>query len=135
VSDDETQRNKKLVTDAFDVLFNQRDYARAEQLWSPDYIQHSAHIPAGRDGLIGLIKTLPPELKHETELVVAEGPWVMIRGRFSGNGLPRPWIVVDTVRVENGQLAEHWDVIEDEVTQAESASGLPMFGDMFLPEP
>jgi predicted SnoaL-like aldol condensation-catalyzing enzyme len=61
-------------------------------------------------------------------------PWVMIRGRFSGHGLPRPWIVVDTFRVENGQLAEHCDVIEDEVTQTESVSGLPMFGDGFLPE-
>lgn len=132
---DESDRNKALVMDAFDTLFNKRDYARAEQLWAPNYIQHSAHIPAGRDGLIDLIKSMPPELKHEAELVVANGPWVMIRGRFSGHGLPRPWIVVDTVRVENGRLAEHWDVIEDEVTQAESVSGLPMFGNAFFSEP
>jgi predicted SnoaL-like aldol condensation-catalyzing enzyme len=134
MSANESERNKQLVVDAFDTLFNKRDYDRAEQLWSPDYIQHSAHIPAGRDGLIGLIKTMPPELKHEVELAVADGPWVMIRGRFSGHGLPRPWIVVDTVRVTDGQLVEHWDVIEDEVTQAESVSGLPMFGDTFLAE-
>jgi predicted SnoaL-like aldol condensation-catalyzing enzyme len=135
MTDDQTERNKQLVIEAFDTLFNKRDYARAEQLWAPGYVQHSAHIPAGRDGLINLIKSMPPELKHETELVIAEGPWVMIRGRFSGHGLPRPWIVVDTVRVEDGQLAEHWDVIEDEVTEAESVSGLPMFGDSFLPKP
>jgi predicted SnoaL-like aldol condensation-catalyzing enzyme len=135
MSNDDTEQNKKLVIEAFDTLFNQRDYAKAERLWSPDYIQHSAHIPAGRDGLIDLIKSMPPELKHETEIVVAEGQWVMIRGRFSGHGLPRPWIVVDTVRVESGQLAEHWDVIEDEVTETESVSKLPMFGDAFLPEP
>jgi predicted SnoaL-like aldol condensation-catalyzing enzyme len=135
MSNNDTEQNKKLVIEAFDTLFNQRDYDKAEHLWSPDYIQHSAHIPAGRDGLIDLIKSMPPELKHETELVVAEGQWVMIRGRFSGHGLPRPWIVVDTVRVENNQLAEHWDVIENEVTEAESVSKLPMFGDAFLPEP
>lgn len=131
---DESEQNKELVVKAFETLFNKRDYDTAAPLWAADYIQHSAHIPAGRDGLLSLVKAMPPEFKHETELVVAEGPWVMVRGRFSGHGLPRPWIVVDTVRIENGQIAEHWDVIEDEVTQAESASGLPMFGDAFLPD-
>jgi predicted SnoaL-like aldol condensation-catalyzing enzyme len=128
------EQNKSLVVEAFDTLFNKRDYARAEQLWAPDYIQHSAHIAPGRDGLIDLIKTMPPEFKHETELVIAEGDWVMLRGRFSGHGLPRPWIVVDTVRVENGRLQEHWDVIEDEVTRTESVSGKPMFGSSFFGE-
>jgi len=37
-------RNKLLVLEAFDALFNKRDYAAAEKFWSPDYIQHSAHI-------------------------------------------------------------------------------------------
>ncbi len=37
-------KNKSLVLEAFDTLFNKRDYAAAERFWSPDYIQHSAHI-------------------------------------------------------------------------------------------
>jgi len=124
MSDNDSEKNKRLVVEAFDVLFNQRDYAKAEQLWAADYIQHSAHIPQGRDGLIGLIKQMPPTLKHELELVMADGPLVLVRGRFSGHGLPRPWIVVDVVRMEDGKLAEHWDVIQDEATEAESVSGL-----------
>jgi len=32
-------------------LFNKRDYIAAERFWSPNYIQHSAHIPPGREGL------------------------------------------------------------------------------------
>jgi predicted SnoaL-like aldol condensation-catalyzing enzyme len=44
-------RNKALVLKAFDTLFNQRDYSGAERYWSPDYIQHSAHIAPGREGL------------------------------------------------------------------------------------
>jgi predicted SnoaL-like aldol condensation-catalyzing enzyme len=40
--------NKALVLEAFDTLFNKRDYAVAERFWSPNYIQHSAHIPPGR---------------------------------------------------------------------------------------
>ena len=39
--------NKALVLEAFDTLFNKRDYAKAAEFWSPNYIQHSAHIPQG----------------------------------------------------------------------------------------
>ena len=58
-------------------------------------------------------------------------PIDIAHGRFSGHGRPRSWIAVDIVRVENGKLAEHWDVLQDEATRAESLSGLPMFGDRF----
>ena len=123
--------NKEIVREAFDTLFNQRDYAAAERFWSPEYIQHSAHIPPGRDGLFNLIRGLPPTLRHELELVMADGDMVIVRGRFSGHGLPAPWIVVDTIRMEGGLLKEHWDVIEDEASREASVSGLPMFGDSF----
>lgn len=125
------ESNKVIVQEAFDTLFNRRDDATAERFWSPDYIQHSAHIPPAREGLFGLVRGLPLTLRHETERMVAEGDWVMIRGRFSGHGLPAPWIVVDTIRMAEGVLAEHWDVIEDEASRDDSASGMPMFGDSF----
>ena len=124
-------KNKALVLEAFDTLFNQRDYAAAERFWSPNYIQHSAHIPPGREGLFNLIKSLPPTLKYEAGTVIAEGDLVILHGRFTGHGLPENWIAADIVRMENGILAEHWDVIEDEVKRASSKSGLPMFGDRF----
>ena len=124
-------KNKALVLEAFDTLFNKRDYAAAEKLWSPHYIQHSAHIAPGREGLFDLIKSLPPTLKYEPGTIVAEGNFVMVHGRFSNFGLPANWIAADIVRIENGLLAEHWDVIEDEATKQESKSGLPMFGDEF----
>lgn len=123
-----TEKNKALVLEAFDTLFNRRDYAAAEKLWSPAYIQHSAHIKPGRDGLFDLIKSLPETLRYEPGLVVAEGDLVILHGRFSGFGQPVNWIVADIVRLENGLLAEHWDVIQDEATQEQSKSGAPMFG-------
>jgi len=125
------EKNKALVLDAFDTLFNKRDYAAAEKLWSPNYIQHSAHIPPGRDGLFNLIKNSPPSLRYEHGLIVAEGDFVIVHGRYSNTGLPANWVVADLVRIENGVLAEHWDVIQDEAAKKESKSGLPMFGDMF----
>ena len=124
-------RNKALVLKAFDTLFNKRDYKAAESFWSPKYIQHSAHIQPGRDGLMNLIKSVPPTLKYEAGTIVADGDFVIVHGRFSGMGRPRNWIAADVVRVESGVIAEHWDVIEDEVGQSDSQSGLPMFGNSF----
>ncbi len=127
--------NKRLVLQAFDTLFNKRDYAAAEPLWSAQYVQHSAHIPPGRDGLFNLIRSLPATLRYEPGLVVANSEFVMLHGRFSGTGRARNWIAADIVRVEDGVLAEHWDVLQDEATRQESQSGLPMFGPNFAPTP
>jgi predicted SnoaL-like aldol condensation-catalyzing enzyme len=123
--------NKALVLAAFDTLFNKRDYAAAERFWSPHYVQHSAHIEPGRDGLFNLVKSLPPTLKYEPGTIVAEGDFVIVHGRFSGFGLPVNWIAADILRIENEMLVEHWDVIQDEATRESSKSGLPMFGDTF----
>jgi predicted SnoaL-like aldol condensation-catalyzing enzyme len=125
------EQNKALVLEAFDTLFNQRDYEAAKRFWSDTYIQHSAHIEPGRDGLFDLIRGAPDSLRYEHQLIVAEGDYVIVHGRFSGNGRPVAWIAADVVRVEDGRLAEHWDVLQDEASKAESKSGLPMFGDRF----
>jgi len=125
------ENNRNFVLEAFDTLFNKRDYAAAERFWSPDYIQHSAYIAPGREGLFELVKAAPAELRYENALAVASGDYVMLHGRFSGFGAAVNWIVADIVRIENGQLAEHWDVIQDEATRDGSKSGLPMFGDSF----
>jgi predicted SnoaL-like aldol condensation-catalyzing enzyme len=125
------EKNKALVLEAFDTLFNKRDYAAAEKYWAPNYIQHSAHIEPGRDGLFNLIRSAPDTLRHEFQLIVAEGDYVIVHGRFAGMGRSVAWIAADIVRMENGRLAEHWDVLQDEATKAESKSGLPMFGDHF----
>jgi len=125
------EQNRALVMEAFDTLFNKRDYAAAERFWSPDYIQHSAHIAPGREGLFNLIKSVPPTLKYEPVMIVAEGDLVIVHGRFSNLGLPVNWIAADIVRIQNELLVEHWDVIQDEATKEQSKSGHPMFGDSF----
>ena len=126
------KKNKELVLKGFDTLFNERDYAAAEKLWSPDYIQHSAHIPPGREGLFNLVKSIPPTLKYEHGTIVGDGDFVIVHGRFSGHGLsPVNWIAADILRIKDGVMAEHWDVIQDEASRSSSKSGLPMFGDKF----
>src|SRR2546425_13304065 len=117
------EQNRALVMEAFDTLFNNRDYAAAERFWSPDYIQHSAHIAPGREGLFNLIKGIPPTLKYEPGVIAAEGGFVIVHGRFSGFGAPANWIAADIVRLEDGILVAHWDLIQDEATKEQSKSG------------
>ena len=125
------ERNKALVLEAFDALFNKRDYVAAERYWSPRYIQHSAHIAPGREGLFNLVKSIPPTLKYEPGVIVAEGDFVIVHGRFSNFGAPVNWIAADILRIEEGIFVEHWDVIQDEATEEQSKSKRPMFGATF----
>jgi predicted SnoaL-like aldol condensation-catalyzing enzyme len=122
------EHNGALVLEAFDTLFNRRDYAAAQRFWSTDYIQHSAHIAPGREGLFELVKASPSDMRYENGLIVANGDYVMLHGRFTNIGQPVNWIAADIVRIEDGLLAEHWDVIQDEASREQSVSGLPMFG-------
>jgi predicted SnoaL-like aldol condensation-catalyzing enzyme len=125
------EKNKALVLRAFDTLFNKRDYTAAERFWSPKYIQHSAHIAPGRQGLFDLVKSAPPTMRYENSLIMAEGNFLILHGRFTNVGQPAAWIAADIVRIEDGVLVEHWDVIQDEATQEQSKSGAPMFGKTF----
>src|SRR5258708_15229145 len=125
------EQNKALVLEAFDTLFNKRDYDTAARFWSDRYVQHSAHIEPDPEGLFNLVRGLPDSLRYEHGLILAEGDYVIVHGRFSGNGRSAAFIAADIVRIENGRLAEHLDVLHDEATHAESKSGLPMFGSQF----
>ncbi|SEE67609.1 Predicted SnoaL-like aldol condensation-catalyzing enzyme [Rhizobiales bacterium GAS188] len=117
------EQNRALVLEAFDTLFNRRDYDAAARFWSERYIQHSAHIAPGRDGLFNLVRTLPDTLRYDNQLIVAEGDYVIAHGRFSGSGRAAAWIAADIVRFEDGKLAEHWDVLQDEATKAHPSAG------------
>jgi len=128
VSQTVQERNKALLIRGFDVLFNKRDFTEAEKFWSPNYIQHSGHIPPGRVGLFGLVKAFPADTKWDHGIIMAEGDFVMVHSRYS-NGDGSALIVVDIMRMKDGIFIEHWDVTEGAVTEAESRSERPMFGD------
>ena len=128
MSDSRADRNKTIILEAFEALealFNKRNYVAAERFWSPNYIQHSAHIGPGRDGLFNLIKGIPSTLTYEPGMIVAEGDFVMIHGRYSSTGLPANWIVADIIRMKDGVLVKHSDVIQDEATQASPRDAIP----------
>src|SRR5260370_14080618 len=107
------EQNKALVLRAFDLLFNKRDYAAAEKFWSPHYIQHSAHIEPGREGLFNLIKSLPPTLKYEPGTILAQIPFACVATwirphplfRLDGSSAPRriaPALLATAASIRSG---------------------------------
>jgi predicted SnoaL-like aldol condensation-catalyzing enzyme len=119
------EKNIELVLEAFDTLFNRRNYAAAERYWSPGYIQHSAHIAPGREGLFDLIRSIPPTLRYEPGTVVADRDYVIVHGRFSGFGQPVNWIAADILRIADGLLVEHWDVIRTKRPKSSRGAAAP----------
>ena len=117
--------NKALVLAGIKGVFIDRDPTVLDRFFSADYQQHNPQIPNGAAAIEAILERLPPDFKYEPGLVVAEGDYVMIHGRYVGWG-PKPMVAVDIFRVANGKIAEHWDVLQDEVAAAQSANGNSM---------
>ena len=118
--------NKAMVEKAMTEIFVNRDASAAERYWSDKYIQHNPNMGNGREEIAGAVKTLPPAFTYELGTSIAEGDFVMLQGRYTGFG-PVPKIAVDLYRIENGKIAEHWDVFQDEVPASQTKNGNPMF--------
>ncbi len=121
-----TEANKALVLAGIKGIFIDRDPAVLDRLFSGDYRQHNPLIPNGPAAIKALLGNLSPDFKYELGLVMADGDYVSIHGRYIGWG-PKPMIAVDIFRVANGKIAEHWDVMQEEVLAAQSANGNSMF--------
>ncbi len=126
MADDRPHRNKAIVLDAMTSLFQRHDVSAVDRLYVDDYIQHNPNIPQGRDALRRIVAALSPSVHYEPGLIIAEGDMVAIHGRIRG-WAEAPQVVTDIFRIEGGKLAEHWDVLQNEVTAASGTAGLSMF--------
>lgn len=121
-----TATNKALVLKAITGCFVDRDTSVPGKHFAPDYKQHNPSIPNGNAATLALITALSPDFKYEPGMIVAEGEYVMIHGRYTGWG-PKPMVAVDIFRVVGGKLVEHWDVMQEEVQAELTKSGNSMF--------
>ena len=117
--------NKAIVLDVLKRAFIDRDPTVVEQYFGANYKQHNPLIPDGASAIAQMIPTLTA-LTYEPGMAVADGDLVMVHGRYTGWG-PKPMVAVDIFRVKDGKVVEHWDVMQEEVSAADTASGNAMF--------
>jgi predicted SnoaL-like aldol condensation-catalyzing enzyme len=115
--------NKALVLKVLTELFTDRDVSALDRYYTESQIQHDPQLHDGTGELRARI-TENPNLHHQAGMVTADGDIVMVHGRYEGMG-PKPVVAVDIYRIEDGRIAEHWDVLQEEVSP--TASGHPMF--------
>jgi predicted SnoaL-like aldol condensation-catalyzing enzyme len=118
--------NKQIVLEVLKRAFIDWDPTVVEQYFGPNYKQHNPMIPDGPSVIANMIPTLT-NLTYEPGMAVADGNLVMVHGRYTGWG-PKPLVAVDIFRLEDGKVVEHWDVVQEEVPAANTASGHSMFG-------
>ena len=123
---DTVAANKALVLRAITGVFVDRNPAVLDELFSPDYRQHNPQIPNGIDAIKGLLTQMPEGFHYTPGLVIGDGDYVAVHGRYVGWGA-KPTVATDIFRVANGKVAEHWDVMQEEVPAAEAVNGNPMF--------
>jgi predicted SnoaL-like aldol condensation-catalyzing enzyme len=117
--------NKAIVLEVLKRAFVDRDATVVAEYFGANYKQHNPAIPDGPSAIAEMIPTLT-SLTYEPGMAVAEGDLVMVHGRYTGWG-PKPMVAVDIFRVADGKVVEHWDVMQEEVLVAVTASGNAMF--------
>ena len=117
--------NKDIVLEVLRRSFIGHDPTVVAEYFGANYTQHNPVIADGPSAIAKMIPTLTG-LTYEPGMAVAEGDLVMVHGRYTGWG-PQPMVAVDIFRVEGGKVVEHWDVMQEEVPAAGTASGNAMF--------
>lgn len=123
-ADGHKNENKDFVVNAITELFIDGDITAIDRYWATHYKQRNPSFPSGTAVIKELFSNMPPNFKYEMGMVIAENDLVVIHRRYTGFAL-KPLIAVDIFRIENGLIAEHWDILQEEVL--DTASGLPMF--------
>ncbi len=111
---------------AIDAIFINPNPERIKELVSEDYIQHNPNFPNGVEVLLGFAENPPPGFKYEVGNVIVDEDKGLVAFHFRVEGFgPAPMVGVDIWRIADGKVVEHWDVLQEEVT--ETVSGNPMW--------
>lgn len=123
------KKNLNLVLNFYNEAFGQHDVSAVDRYVSSGYIQHNPHVPDGLQGLKDFLvpfnankKKGPVDIRHSAAM--EDFVWLHVKTTgFKGE----PWAIVDIYRIEDGKIAEHWDVIQEIPPMSESKNSHPMF--------
>jgi predicted SnoaL-like aldol condensation-catalyzing enzyme len=120
-----SKSNKEIVLEVLRRAFIEHDPTVVGEFFGTNYKQHNPVIPDGASAIAKMIPRLT-SVTYEPGMAVADADIVMVHGRYTGWG-PKPMVAVDIFRLVDGKVAEHWDVLQEEVPAAHTASGNAMF--------
>ncbi|MCR8718248.1 ester cyclase [Pseudomonas syringae] len=119
--------NQKIVLDFYDGVFNQHKVAESSQVVSPSYIQHNPEVPDGKapfvDYFTGYFKD-HPQASARVVRSVAQDDLVWLHVHSKASAQDRGQAVVDIFRVKDGQIVEHWDVIQEVPEKPANSNGM-----------
>jgi predicted SnoaL-like aldol condensation-catalyzing enzyme len=119
--------NKQVVETFIQEVFNKHDFSLLDELVREDYVQHNPDVAQGRKGFLDFFKgtfKAMPDYKYTPLKIIAEGDIVMAYCRNTATHTSGPWLdkaptgnkldfnVVDIFRIQDGKIAEHWDVAD-----------------------
>lgn len=121
------EANLALVRGLFNEVLGPMDSGAVDRFIAPDYIQHNPAVETGSAPLktfLDQIRALSPQAVHDVKRMFADGDHVIAHyhvRRWPGD---KGWAVIDIFRIENGLIAEHWDVMQDVVTDGPNSNGM-----------
>jgi predicted SnoaL-like aldol condensation-catalyzing enzyme len=124
---DQLERNKRLVLDFYEAAINKKDFDAARKYMSPTYKQHNPMADTGPEGLRDYIVWFSKEFPNahvEIKQVIAEGDRVVLHGKGVNGPAKNGAAVIDIFRIENGLVAEHWDVIQEIPDSAKNSNSM-----------
>ena len=108
--------NKLLVTEFYELAFNRHQPAEAAaKFMAPQYIQHNPGAPDGAQVFVTFFESFfqsHPTAHVQIKRVLADGDLVAVHAHWSRDETDLGSAVVDIFRIENGKIAEHWDVVQ-----------------------
>jgi predicted SnoaL-like aldol condensation-catalyzing enzyme len=118
---EQEQKNVKLVIDFIQNLMNNHDFGYIRKTFGNNpYVQHNRSIPDGMEGLVkyveGFVKRFP-EYTYDVKHAYADGNYVIFQSQATSSAKQRGndgkgFNIFDTWKIENGQIADHWDALQ-----------------------
>ncbi|TPV47273.1 nuclear transport factor 2 family protein [Bacillus dicomae] len=112
----EKEKNKKMVVDFYNEVFNKHNIDIIPKYVSEDYKQHNPFVADGRKAFMDFFKedfVKNPNSSAEIKRVVAEGDTVALHVHSRTNSQDKGVAIVDIFRIKDGKIVEHWDVIQE----------------------